>query len=136
MPALTLVVHDEDLAVVRLAPDATVPPWLPTTGFTTVSRTSAELSIVCASAAVPAASPADDAEAGLIAEPGWIALELVGPFEFTLTGILASVLVPLADAAVGIFAISTYDTDYVLVKATQRREAIDALRTAGHTVQA
>ena len=125
--ALTLAVSDQDLSVVRLAPGAPVPAWLPTSGFTTVTRTGDELSIVCATAAVPG-------DAGLVAESGWIALKLQGPFAFTLTGILASVLAPLADAGVGIFALSTYDTDYVLVKAAQRTEAIIALRSAGHTV--
>lgn len=129
MSSLTLTVLDQSLAVVRLEPDAPVPGWLPTSGFTTVTRNDDELSIVCAAAAVPA-------DAALAVEPGWVALKLEGPFAFTLTGILAAVLDPLADAGVGIFAISTYDTDYVLVADAQRDAAVDALRAAGHTVRA
>jgi len=127
VPALTLTVLDQALAVVRLEPDARVPGWLPTSGFTTVTRSDDELSIVCASAAVPDGL-------GLTAEAGWLAMKLEGPFEFTLTGILAAVLNPLADEGVGIFAISTYDTDYVLVKAGQLARASSALRASGHTV--
>ncbi|MGN6694848.1 MAG: ACT domain-containing protein [Aquihabitans sp.] len=127
MPSLTLTVLDQALSVIRLSPDAPVPGWVPTAGFTTVTRNDDELSIVCASAAVPS-------DEDLTAEAGWVALKLAGPFEFTLTGILAAVLVPLADAGVGIFAISTYDTDYVLVKATELDTAVSALGAAGHDV--
>ncbi len=126
---LTLAVVDQPLTVARLAADAAVPPWLPVTGFTCVARTDDELSIVCESSAVEAAG------ARAPAESGWIALQLEGPFEFSLTGILASVLDPLADADVAIFAISTFDTDYVLVKQAQLDDAVAALRAAGHHVR-
>jgi len=125
--SLTLAVRDGALAVVRLAPDAPVPSWLPATGFTSVTRTADELSVVCPADAVPHGD-------GVPAEAGWVRLELAGPFEFTLTGILAAVLVPLADAGVGIFALSTYDTDHVLVKGAQLGDAVTALRAAGHVV--
>ena len=103
-----------------------MPPWLPTTGFTSVTRTADELSVVCASHAVAG---------GDQVEPGWVSLQLVGPFPFSLTGILAAVLVPLADAGVGIFALSTFDTDHVLVKGDQLDAAIAALEAAGHEVR-
>lgn len=126
--SLTLAVLDGELAVARLAPDAPVPGWLPVTGFTTVSRTADELSVLCDAEAVP------DLGADVPVERGWGALKLEGPFAFTLTGILAAVLVPLAEAGVGIFAISTFDTDYVLVKQDQLDAAVQVLRTAGHKV--
>lgn len=125
--SLELVVQVGQLAVVRLAPDARVPDWVPESGFTSVTRTADELSVVCAAGAVPAGTAP--------AEAGWSLLTLVGPFEFSLTGILAAVLVPLADAGVGIFALSTFDTDHVLVKAAQLDDAVVALRAAGHTVR-
>lgn len=127
---LTIAVHDEELAVVRLDPRAALPPWLPATGFTTVSRTPHELSVLCSADAVPDLGPA------VPVERGWVSLVLEGPFEFTLTGILAAVLVPLAEAGVAIFAVSTFDTDHVLVKQDQLEAAIAALRSAGHTVAA
>lgn len=74
------------------------------------------------------------APAGVTTEPGWSALEVEGPLDFALTGVLASLALPLADAGISIFAISTYGTDYVLVKHDKLGVAIDALRKAGHEV--
>lgn len=125
-PTLRLTVLDGQLSVARLAADAPVPGWVPTTGFTTVSRTEDELSIVCASEAV--------GEGTQHVEPGWAGLKLEGPFDFELTGILAAVLVPLAEAGIGIFALSTFDTDYVLVKHDVLDRAVAALGEAGHQV--
>ena len=90
-----------------------------------VTRTAAELSIVAPSAAVPPE---------VRAERDWRALRVAGPLDFALTGILASLAAPLADAGVSIFALSTYDTDYVLVRHPQLDVALAALRAAGHTV--
>lgn len=132
MVELTLRVMDGELSVAQLPDDAPWPSWLPTRGLTNVTRTADELSIVCATVDVPG----DLRGRGDVAvEDGWRALMLVGPFEFHLTGILVAVLEPLAAAGVGIFAISTYDTDYVLVKAAQLDAAVAALRHAGHTVE-
>lgn len=90
-------------------------------------RTPDELSIVCEEGKAP--------EIGMI-ENGWRVLKLEGPFPFEMTGVLASVLNPLAARDVSIFALSTYDTDYVLIKEVQLEAAVLALREAGHTVQA
>jgi hypothetical protein len=67
-------------------------------------------------------------------EVGWRALKVAGPLEFGLTGVLLAIATPLAHAGVGIFTVSTYDTDYVLVKDDSLHAAISALRSAGHTV--
>ena len=91
-----------------------------------VTRTPDELSLVCEESRVPP---------GTRHQGSWVALKLHGPFDFGLTGILAAVLEPLRDAGVGIFALSTFDTDYVLVAAEQLPEALAALRGAGHTVE-
>ena len=71
---------------------------------------------------------------GTEAEPGWRALKLQGPFPFTETGVLASVIRPLAEAEIPIFAVSTFDTDYVLVPERHLEAAVGVLRTAGHGV--
>lgn len=93
--------------------------------FLFLSRTDEELSLVCRSESVPSNS--------LSVERGWSMLRIVGVLDFSLTGILASLSDTLAKAAVGIFAVSTYNTDYILVKADQLARAVDALRDSGHT---
>jgi hypothetical protein len=90
-----------------------------------VVHTAAETSIVCAAARVPD---------GVRAERGWRALTVEGPLDFALTGVLAALAVPLAEAGVSIFAVSTYDTDHVLVRSDRLRDAVEALRAAGHRV--
>ncbi|SEJ61126.1 hypothetical protein SAMN04488058_1125 [Deinococcus reticulitermitis] len=122
---LTLHVLPGEYAVCRLDPQEAPPAWAWAGPLSSVTRTLAELSVVCAAQNVP-----PEVEA----QRGWAALELQGPFAFTLTGILASVLVPLQGAGIGIFALSTFDTDYVLVPESQVRKAAEALRAAGHTV--
>lgn len=122
---LTLSVLSGTYAVCQLPADAAPPAWAFEGEFWSVTRAPGELSVVCA---------AEDVPAGVRAERGWAALRLHGPFEFTLTGILAGVLNPLRDAGVGIFALSTFDTDYVLVAQPRLAEAVTALRAAGHTV--
>ncbi|MGB3632400.1 MAG: GNAT family N-acetyltransferase [Rubrobacteraceae bacterium] len=121
--ALRLSVLDVRFAVCRLEPDHKLPEWLLQAEFFSITRTPDELSIVC---------PKSDVPDGLSSETGWRALKLEGPFEFSMTGVLVSVAEPLAAAGVSIFAISTYDTDYVFVKQDALNSAISALRGAGH----
>lgn len=109
--------------VLRLPPDAEVPVGVLVPPFHSVTRTRSELSIVCPDGAVPD---------GAKAERGWAVLVLEGPFPFELNGILASILVPLAEAGVGVFALSTFDTDWVLVKQEKLETALEALAAAGH----
>ena len=110
----------------RLAPDDEIPQWAWSSGgFVSATRTSDELSLVCAENAVPRS---------VQCEPGWRIFKVEGPLDFTLTGILASVAQPLAEAAVSIFAISTYDTDYVMLKEQDVEKAVRALTAAGHRV--
>ena len=113
------------LAVARLEPGASVPSWATQGALTSITRTPDELSIVCADEAVPV---------HVRAERGWRALRVVGTIDFALTGILASILSPLGAAKVSIFAVSTFDTDCVLVHAYALAPAIEALRAAGHRV--
>ena len=123
MAALTVIagIH----AVARLPPDAPVPAWAAGGGFVSVTRTPYELSIVCEQARVPP---------DITFEGGWRALMVAGPLDFNLTGVLASLAAPLSAAAISIFAIATYDTDYLLVRARDLSRAVGVLRGAGHTV--
>jgi hypothetical protein len=110
-------------AIVRLASDAAVPAWAANGEFNCVTRTSDELSIVCLKDNVPA---------GVDITHRWICLKLEGPFPFSQTGVLLSFIEPLSDSGVPIFAISTYDTDYVLVQEDFAAMAMGALQKAGH----
>ena len=125
MPTVTLTLLPGDYAICRLAPDAADPPWARESHVSVIARAADELSVLCSSEKVPA---------GTQCEPGWRLFKFQGPFAFTQTGILAAVLNPLAEAAVGILAVSTFDTDYVLVKDTNLSRAQDVLVAAGHVV--
>jgi SAM-dependent methyltransferase len=117
---LTLTVVPERYAICRLAPEADVPQWSMIGAFISISRTPDELSIVCPETSVPA---------GVTCEPGWRILKCEGPLDYGLTGIIASLAEPLADAGVPIFPIATHDTDYILVKEPHLETAINALTT-------
>jgi hypothetical protein len=90
-----------------------------------IIRTQEELSIVCEQENVPP---------DIRCERNWRAMKVAGPLDFALVGVLASLAGALADAGVSVFALSTYDTDYLLVKADTLERAIDALEAAGHRV--
>jgi hypothetical protein len=124
---LTLQLHPGEYAVCRLAPDAAVPAWAGGPGFSSITRTADELSVICPAARVPAV---------VQCERGWRLLQLAGPFDFDAVGILHSVLTPLASAGVSSLAVATFDTDHLLLKAGQLDPAVAALRAAGHTVRA
>jgi hypothetical protein len=123
----------ERLAVCRFASDARVPAWAVEGGFFCVVRTRDELSIVCSEDVCREdVAPEDRMPDAAPAERGWVALKLEGPFPFSLTGVLASFLQPLAEARIPIFAISTFDTDYVLIRRENLEQAVVALGAAGH----
>jgi hypothetical protein len=119
---LSLKVLDGVFAICRQAPEEAVPAWA-VGCFTSVTRTDEELSIVC---------PAEEVPAGVKSERGWRCLKVAGPLDFSLTGVLSSLAAPLAEAGVSIFAVSTFDTDYLLVPESRLKEAIAALKKAGH----
>lgn len=118
-------VHDERLAIVRLAADAPVPDWA-RGAFVTVSRTHAELSVVCAQRHVPT---------DLVQERDKCALGIVGVVPMTTIGLLAQLCTALAAAAVPVFVISTYDTDWLLVSHDKLELARAALEGAGQRVE-
>lgn len=111
-----------EYSVLRFPPDAALPPTLWAGEFVSVSRTQDELSVVVDSRLAPPAAKA---------ETGFKAIRVEGPLDFSLTGILAKIAVPLADSKISIFAVSTFDTDYVLVRATDLARTKEALVRAG-----
>lgn len=114
-----------ELAVARLGAKDPVPEWVAQGALSSVTRTGEELSVVCTAQAVPR-----DVEAAR----GWRALRVVGRLDFSTTGVIASLASPLAAAGLSIFALSTYDTDYLLVKGEALETAVAHLRQAGHEV--
>ncbi len=121
----TLLVVDGTFAINRLGGDASIPPWATAGHFFSITRTADELSIVCRQDAVPG---------GIQCERGWRCLRVTGTMPFSVVGILASLTAPLADAGISVFAISTFDTDYLLVKEDDFEKAITALQQAGHSI--
>jgi hypothetical protein len=117
---LTYRILNSALCICRLPPGSAVPA--PAGDFFSATVTRREISIVCHQPP-PGATQV---------EAGWIALEVIGPLPFSLTGVLASLTVPLAEAGVPVFAISTFDTDYLLIKAADLDSANRALLAAGH----
>ncbi len=122
---LALTILPETFAICRLDPAAPIPSWVTTRDFVSITRTSDELSIVCAQRDVPA---------DIRCERGWRALKVEDKLDFALTGIIASLAAPLADAGISIFAISTFDTDYLLVKETNLPRSVQVLSAAGHKI--
>ncbi|MCL4562402.1 MAG: ACT domain-containing protein [Chloroflexi bacterium] len=121
---LHLSILPQTFAVCRLPSDDPIPDWTSIGPFTSITRTSDELSIVCMEDTVPSHE--------VKVERGWRLLKIAGPLDFGLVGVLASLLSPLADAGIAVFTLSTYDTDYVLVKQNDLPIALEALRRAGH----
>jgi hypothetical protein len=121
--SLNLTVLQDEFSVWRLAADAPLPS-IEAGGLLSITRTDNELSIVSSS----------NVPAGVTAETGWRCLRVEGPLSFELTGVLADLSAPLARAGIPIFVISTYDTDYVLVKAVDLEQACSALRDKGHAI--
>ena len=123
---LDLVVLPDDYAVCRLEAGQPVPESLDAkAGVVSVTWTATETSIIC---------PSDQAPAGAVVNTPWRCLRVNGPIDLALTGILAGLVNPLAEARVNIFAFSTHDTDYVLVPSVRLDEALAALEAAGHRV--
>lgn len=121
-PPLALRVLPGAFAVCRLPPGSALPAWFSTEGFASASWNVDELSLTCAQERVPEQ---------VQCERDWRCLMLQGPFAFELTGVLLRVLRPLAAAGIGIFAVSTFDTDYVLVKHSALEAALRALADSG-----
>ena len=121
----TLELLPDTFAICRLAPDSPAPEWAQG-DFVSMTRTPRELSVICRRDAVPE---------GVRCEAGWRCLRLVGHFDFTQVGVLASLTKPLAEAKISVFVVGTFDTDYLLVKGACLVSAVEALEDAGHSIQ-
>ena len=122
---MTLRLLAGELAVARLDAGDPIPPWAFEGIVSSITRTGDELSVVCGADAVPS---------DVRVERGFRCLRVAGPLDFSLTGVLASIAGPLAGARISIFSLSTYDTDYILVRERDVTAAIDCLRNAGHEI--
>ncbi len=120
--ALHLSLRPDLYGICRMAPDAAIPDWACRAGFFSITRTPAELSLVCPEKKVPLNVPC---------EKGWRILRVEGPLDFGLTGIVSALTLPLAQEKVPVFVLSTYDTDYLLVKEDRLADASAALASAG-----
>ncbi|HUH08276.1 MAG TPA: ACT domain-containing protein [Egibacteraceae bacterium] len=121
---MRLLTWPEEYRIVRLQAGAAVPEWA-VGPWSSVTRTPAELSLVCLAAGVPP----DVQSSG-----PWRLLEVEGPLDLALTGVMAALAVPLAAAGVSLFPSATFDTDYLLVRSGDLHRAASALREAGHAV--
>ena len=115
----------EEFAVCRLDPAAAVPPWAGAGPFSSITRTADELSVVCPESSVPG---------GVQAARGWRCLKLEGPFDFSVTGLVAAFSTALARAGISLMVICTYDTDYLLVRGPDLDRAIASLERDGFRI--
>ncbi|HMF15908.1 MAG TPA: ACT domain-containing protein [Gemmataceae bacterium] len=122
---LTLIMLDDPFAICKLAVNAPIPAWANGNDFCSITRTKEELSIVCRQDAVPE---------NVVCERGWRCLRVAGTIPFSAVGVLASLTAPLAETGISLFAVSTFDTDYLLVKQEDFEAALNALRRQGHVV--
>lgn len=122
---LELTLLPERFAISRLAADAPIPAWATEGSFFSVTRTGDELSVVCELARVPV---------GVHSQPGWRVFKVHGPFVLTEIGVLSALATPLAEARLSLFAISTFDTDYLLVASETVSAAVATLERAGHKI--
>jgi hypothetical protein len=122
---LQLTLFPERFAISRLAADAAIPGWATRGSFFSVTRTGDELSVVTEISQVPV---------GVQSQPGWRVFKVHGPFVLSEIGVLSALAAPLAEAKISLFAVSTFDTDYLLVAAETLSAAIAALGRAGHTI--
>jgi uncharacterized protein len=115
------------LAIARLDPRAAIPEWAQAVApLVSITRTQDELSIVCPEEWVP-----DSVQRST----GWFCIRVTGPLDLASVGILAALVDPLRDKGISVFALSTYDTDCLLLPEGQRADAITALEAAGHRIQ-
>ncbi|OYO25763.1 ACT domain-containing protein [Janthinobacterium sp. PC23-8] len=123
--SITLEQAGGEYAVSRLDANAAIPAWADGDGFVSISRSPHELSIVCMAARVPA---------GTVSEKEWTCWRFVGPFAFGATGIVLSVVRPLSQGGLGVFVVSTYDGDHLLLKTCDLPAAVGLLKEAGHVL--
>lgn len=120
---ITLELVENEYAISRLNADEPIPAWVDGNGFVTITRSPFELSIVCLASRVPS---------GIKTDAGWCCIRFVGPFAFGATGIVLSVVRPLSEGGLGVFVVSTFDGDHLLIKKCDLPKASSLLTEAGH----
>jgi len=125
-PPLAFTLLPATLAVCRLESRAPVPAWALTGPFVSITRTADEMSVICPETAVPA---------GVVCAAGWRCLKLEGPFDFSVTGLVASFSGLLAGAGISLMVVCTYDTDYLLVRSNDLDRAIATLEAGGYRIR-
>lgn len=123
---LTLSILPETLVICQMDKDARIPDWLLASTFYSITKTAEELSVVCPQTNVPE---------GIKKDEGWRCLKVEGPLDFSAAGILASLTMPLAKEGISVFAMSTYNTDYLLVKEPHLEKAVQILAQNEHRIQ-
>ncbi len=126
MKTLSLALLPQKYAICQFHPDKHIPYWALLGNFVSLTRTHEELSIVCQQDNVP-----ND----INAERGWRCVQVQGAFDFTVSGVQASLAIPLAEADISVLAIATYATDYLLVKEENVERALRVLEQAGHSIK-
>lgn len=126
MRKLNLSLLPHKYAVCQFHPDKHIPYWALLGDFVSLTRTHEELSIVCQQDNVPE---------GIEAERGWCCVQVQGAFDFTVSGVNASLAVPLSEAEISVLAIATYATDYLLIKEANVEQALRVLELAGHLIE-
>jgi len=116
----------ETMAISRLPKDAPLPPWALIGSFFSVTRTAEELSVVCPQINVPE---------GITRDEGWRVLKVEGPLDLSTAGILVKLITPLAKEGISVFAVSSYNTDYLLVKERHLEKAMQILSRDGHKIE-
>jgi uncharacterized protein len=121
---LNLATMKETMAICRMEPHEGIPAWVVESPFYAVTRTEDELSLVCPEKRVPQEIKSDR---------GWCCLKIQGPMALSETGVLASLTGPLAETGISVFVVSTFDTDYLLIKKKHLVRATRVLVQAGHS---
>lgn len=124
---MDLKILDSTFSVVKISPTETIPLWALNSDVFSITRTDEELSIVCPSERIPMNGVFKDIE------NDWKCIRVKGVLDFNLTGILSSLANPLAENKISIFAISTFNTDYLLIKSHSIEKAKAVLENEGHT---
>ena len=120
---MNLVLHAESFAICRMEPNTSMPLWAQGK-FVSITRTLHELSVVC---------PQDHVPETIYCERDWHMIQVEGSMDLSMVGVLAALTKPLAEAGINLFAMSTFDTDYLLVKAQKLEKAKQSLEKAGYT---
>ena len=123
---LNLSLLKDTFAICSLDKNHPIPLWATEGSFFSITHTGNELSIVCNEQSVPH---------GIKSDKDWKCLKVEGPLDFSLIGIIANISTALAKEEISVFTVSTYDTDYILVKSSLLDKAIAALNKIGHFIK-